>query len=109
MKLPAVAFAAAFACGILRGLHAPLRVPDACASSSWVMLAVAATAWTVSAIFLRYDSLWPAGIASLLLWVALNSAGLIARQPPGEKQRAHLAHGPRRRGTGFDEWPRSSR
>ena len=50
------------------------------------MLAVAAVAWIVSAVSLRYDSLWPAGIASLLVWVALGSAaGLIARQPLSQR------------------------
>src|SRR5271154_3530915 len=82
MELPAVAIAAAFAGGILLGLLPPPRVPDSLRALILLMLAVAAAAWIASAIFLRYDSLWPAGIASLLVWVALGSAGgLIARQP----------------------------
>jgi competence protein ComEC len=82
MKLPAVAIAAAFAGGILLGLHRPPHVPDGLRVLVLVMLAVAAAAWMVSVIFLRCNSVWPAGIASLLVWVALGSAaGLIARQP----------------------------
>jgi competence protein ComEC len=82
MKLPAVAIAAAFAGGILLGLHPSLHIPGSLRVLVLVMLTVAAVAWVVSAVFLRYDSLWLAGIASLLLWVALGSAaGLIARQP----------------------------
>jgi hypothetical protein len=82
MKLPAVAIVAAFAGGILLGLHPPLQAAGSLRGLALVMLAVAAVAWMVSAVFLRCESLWPAGIASLLLWVALGSAaGLIARQP----------------------------
>src|SRR5271154_3388800 len=82
MKLPAVAIAAAFAGGILLGLDVSLHRADSLRVAVLVMLAVAVGAWLVSALFLRHDSLWPAGIASLLLWVALGSAaGLIARKP----------------------------
>src|SRR5579863_6185818 len=82
MKLPAVAIAAAFAGGILLGLNPSLHAEGRLRILVLVMLAAATVAWIVSTSFLRYDSLRPAGIASLVLWVALGSAaGLIARQP----------------------------
>jgi hypothetical protein len=86
MKLPTVAIAAAFAGGILLGLRFALHNAYSLRVLVLVMLAVAAVAWIVSAVSLRYDSLWPAGIASLLVWVALGSAaGLVARQPLSQR------------------------
>jgi Domain of unknown function (DUF4131)/Competence protein len=82
MKLPAVVIAAAFAGGILLGLHPSVHLQDSLRVLVLVMLPAAAVAWVVSAVALHYNSLCLAGIASLLVWVVLGSAsGLIARQP----------------------------
>jgi hypothetical protein len=93
MKLPAVAIAAAFAGGILLGLRLALHNAYGLRILVLLMFAAAAVAWIASAVFLRYDSLWRAGIASLLLWVALGSTGgLIAKQPlPGNHILQRLA------------------
>jgi hypothetical protein len=82
MKLPAVAIAAAFASGILLGLRAPPQLFSSLRTSIAISFALAIAAWVASAVFLRYDSLWPAGIASILVWAALGAgSGLIAIQP----------------------------
>jgi competence protein ComEC len=82
MKLPAVAIAAAFAGGVLLGLCSSLHVQGSLRGGVSLTLAVAVAAWIAAAVFLRYDSLWPAGSASLLLWAGLGSAAsLIAQQP----------------------------
>jgi hypothetical protein len=65
MKLPAVAIAAAFAGGILLGLYLSLHKVDSLRDFVLVMLAVAVGACVVSAILLRYNLLWGAGIVSL--------------------------------------------
>jgi competence protein ComEC len=82
MKLPAVAIAVAFAGGILLGLRAPPQLFSSLRTSIAISFALAIAAWVSSAIFLRYDSLWTAGIASILVWAALGAgSGLIATQP----------------------------
>jgi competence protein ComEC len=82
MKLPAVVIAAAFAGGILLGLRAPPQLFSSLRTSIAISFALAVAAWIASAVFLRYDSLWTAGIASILVWAALGvGSGLIATQP----------------------------
>jgi competence protein ComEC len=82
MRLPVVAIAAAFACGILLGLHPPV----AQSAASLLLLSLSFAAIVVLIFtgiwFVRIGRLVLAGIASLLSWVLLGFLGVcIAEQP----------------------------
>src|SRR5437016_14627086 len=82
MRLPAVAIAAAFASGIAFGLH-PAVARNASSyillSSLFLLIAVFVLA---GILFVRFDHLFVATIASLLGWVLLGFLGVcIAEQP----------------------------
>ncbi|HEV1995231.1 MAG TPA: ComEC/Rec2 family competence protein, partial [Candidatus Acidoferrum sp.] len=82
MRLPAVAIAAAFACGILLGLH-PSVARNASShillSSSFIFIAVLILA---GALLVRIRRIFLAAVASLLCWVSLGFLGVcIAEQP----------------------------
>jgi putative Mn2+ efflux pump MntP len=82
MRLPAVAIAAAFACGILLGLH-PVVARNATSllmlSSSFAIIAVLVV---TGLLFVKTSRLFLAAIASLLSWVVLGFLGVcIAEQP----------------------------
>jgi competence protein ComEC len=82
MRLPAVAIAAAFACGILLGLH-PAVTRNAASflilSTSFAIIAVLVLA---GILFVRVERLFFAASASLLSWVLLGFLGVcIAQQP----------------------------
>ena len=82
MRLPAVAIAAAFECGIALGLH-----PDVTRSASsrgflLASLCLAAVLIFIGIILLRLNHLISAAAASLLSWVLLGFlGGSIAEQP----------------------------
>jgi putative Mn2+ efflux pump MntP len=82
MRLPAVAIAAAFACGILLGLH-PVVARNATSllilSCSFAIIAVLVV---TGLLFVKTSRLFLAAIASLLSWVLLGFLGVcIAEQP----------------------------
>jgi competence protein ComEC len=82
MRLPAVAIAAAFACGIVLGLH-PAVARNAASLillfSSFVSIAVLVLS---GILFVTIGRLFPAAAASLLSWVLLGFLGVcIAEQP----------------------------
>ncbi len=82
MRLPAVAVAAAFACGILLGLH-PAVARNAASflilSCSFASIAVLVLA---GILFVRIGRLYFAAIASLSSWVLLGFLGVcVAEQP----------------------------
>ncbi len=82
MRLPAVSIAAAFACGIVLGLH-PSIVHDA-SSITLLFSFLFLTAMSLLAGFLlvKLGLLFPAAASSLLSWVLLGFVGtLIAEQP----------------------------
>ena len=82
MRLPAVAIAAAFACGIVLGLHpavARYASSHILLSSFFIFIGVLVL---VGIILVRIGSLFLATVASLLSWVLLGSLGaFIAEQP----------------------------
>ena len=82
MRLPAVAIAAAFACGILLGLH-PVVARNATSllilSCSFAIIAVLVV---TGLLFVKTSRLFLAAIASFLSWVLLGFLGVcIAEQP----------------------------
>lgn len=89
MRLPAVTIAAAFACGIVLGLH-PAAVRHASSASLLVSLILLAALFILVGILLvRVDRLFPAAGASLLGWILLGFLGaLIGEQPHGS---AHIS------------------
>jgi competence protein ComEC len=82
MRLPAVAIAAAFACGILLGLH-PAVVRNAASLFLLSFLFAATAALVLIGIFLvRIGRLVPAAVISLFSWMLAGSLGVcIAEQP----------------------------
>jgi hypothetical protein len=82
MRLPAVALAAAFACGILMGLH-PAVVRNA--ASLLVLscsIAIVAVLILTGMYFVKIERLILAAIASLLSWAWLGFLGVcVAEQP----------------------------
>jgi hypothetical protein len=82
MRLPAVALAAAFACGILMGLH-PAVVRNA--ASLLVLscsIAIVAVLILTGMYFMKIERLILAAIASLLSWAWLGFLGVcVAEQP----------------------------
>lgn len=82
MRLPAVAIAAAFACGIVLGLH-PLVVRKA--SSPALLLPsffAALVLVSLGIVLVRFGRLFPAAAASLLSWISLGFLGsCVAEQP----------------------------
>jgi competence protein ComEC len=82
MRLPAVAIAAAFACGIVLGLHPAVARSAASSlllSSSFITIAVLILA---GILLVRIGRLFLATAASLLCWVLLGFLGVcIAEQP----------------------------
>lgn len=82
MKLPAVAIAAAFACGIALGLH-PALVPHV-TSVFFLATCFAASLLLIIAglVLARMDNLFPAATISLLSWALLGFLGAcVAEQP----------------------------
>lgn len=82
MRLPAVTIAAAFACGIVLGLH-PVVVQRA-SSATLLLFFFSLTALFILAgvVLVKLDRLLTAATASLLSWVLLGFLGtLIAEQP----------------------------
>ncbi len=82
MRLPAVAIAAAFACGIAVGLH-PVFARNA-SSPALLLLSFVATLVPISIgiVLLRFGRLFSAATASLLAWTVLGSLGTcVAEQP----------------------------
>lgn len=87
MRLPAVAIAAAFACGVALGLH-PAVARNA---SSFLLLSSAfiATALLIAAgvLLVRNERVLLAAVASLLSWAGLGFAGTcVAEQPRGANE-----------------------
>ena len=82
MKLPAVALAASFACGILLGLQ-PVVARHAISRNFLAALIVFLLVCLLAAIVLiRRDKLWPAASCSLTAWVVLGIfAACVAEQP----------------------------
>jgi competence protein ComEC len=83
MRLPALAIAAAFACGIVLGLH-PAVARNAASlfllSCSFVTIAVLVL---TGILFVKIGRLFPAASASLLSWLLLGFLEVcIAEQPP---------------------------
>jgi hypothetical protein len=82
MRLPAVAIAAAFACGILLGLH-----PAVARNARSILLlccsvAIIAVLVFTGILFVRIGRLYLAAVASLLSWVMLGFLGVcVAEQP----------------------------
>jgi competence protein ComEC len=82
MRLPAVAIAAGFACGILLGLHPAIARNTASLLLLTLSFAAAAVLILAGIFLARIGRLYPAAIASLLSWVLLGSVGVcIAEQP----------------------------
>lgn len=82
MKLPAVTIAAAFACGIVLGLH-PACVRHA-SSASLLVFSLFLTALFVltGVILIKFDRIFLSALSSLLSWVLLGFLGaIIAGQP----------------------------
>jgi hypothetical protein len=82
MRLPAVAVAAAFACGIAVGLH-PVVAKDISSKTLLISFLVFAVMFLlVGIILVKQGRLYFASIASLLCWMMLGLAGIcIADQP----------------------------
>src|SRR5579859_3088013 len=82
MKLPAVAIALSFACGIAFGLH-PVFARNASSLALLSVLFVATAAIVVTGFALaKMKRLFPAALASLLSWILLGFLGVcIAEQP----------------------------
>ena len=91
MRLPAVAIAAAFACGIALGLH-PAVVRNASSATPLITsLFVAVLLVLAGIILVRLGRLFPAAAASLLSWVLLGFLGaVIAEQPRSSEHVASL-------------------
>ena len=88
MRLPAVAIAAAFACGILLGLH-PTVVRNAASplvlSSSFAAIAVLVLS---GIIFVKIGRLFLAAAVSLFSWVLLGIVGVCIAEQPREADHA---------------------
>lgn len=82
MRLPAVTIAAAFACGIVLGLH-PAAVRHAASASLLLGLLFLSTLFVLTGIILiKFDRLFSSALSSLLSWVLLGFLGaVIAEQP----------------------------
>src|SRR5258707_9704494 len=82
MRLPAVAIAAAFASGILLGLHAAVARNAASFLILSCSFAIVATLILTGTYFVKIERLILAAIASLLSWAGLGFLGVcIAEQP----------------------------
>lgn len=82
MKLPAVAIAAAFACGILLGLFQSPQSPHDLRPLLFGAFAVAGTACVTTILCIRFFPNWGAGACSMCIWLALGmAAGLLANKP----------------------------
>ena len=82
MRLPAVAIAAAFACGIVLGLHpavARYASSHILLSSFFIFIGVLVL---VGIILVRIGRLFLATVASLLSWVLLGSLGTLIEEQP---------------------------
>ncbi|HEX4542696.1 MAG TPA: ComEC family competence protein, partial [Candidatus Acidoferrum sp.] len=95
MRLPAVAIAAAFACGIALGLH-----PEVVRNASSVHLLSAGFVATFAFILIgivlaRFERLFPAAVISLLSWTLLGFLGAcVAEQPlPANHVTSLVGHG----------------
>jgi len=84
MRLPAVAIAAAFACGIVLGLH-PAVVRNASSHILLFSFFIFTGALVLTGIILvRIGRVFLASVASTLSWVLLGFLGVcIAEQPRG--------------------------
>ena len=82
MRLPAVTIAAAFACGIVLGLH-PAAVRHAASANFLFVFLFLATLFILTGIILiRFDRIFLSTVSSLLSWVLLGVLGaIIAEQP----------------------------
>jgi len=82
VRLPAVTIAAAFACGIVLGLH-PAAVHHAASASFLLVFLFLATLFVLTGIILiRFDRIFLSTVSSLLSWVLLGFLGaIIAEQP----------------------------
>lgn len=86
MKLPAVAIAAAFACGIALGLHPAVTsfvtsifLIEACLVGALVLI-------FAGILLVRAERVVPSAIVSLFTWVVLGFVGVcVAEQPPPAK------------------------
>jgi competence protein ComEC len=82
MKLPAVAIAAAFACGIVLGQHPSIgrnAFPRALLLSAFLVAAILVLA---GFILVKLRRLFPAAVASLLSWILVGFLGAcVAEQP----------------------------
>ena len=82
MRLPAVAIAAAFACGIALGLH-PMVAQNTSSRILLISFFVSAVVFLLAGIiFVKKGHLYLAGVTSLLCWVMLGLVGTcVANQP----------------------------
>jgi hypothetical protein len=82
MKLPAVAIAAAFVCGIVAGLYPPIAHRVIAPAFLAGVFAVVGCLIAAGTLFVRLDGLGPGAAAAMSTWVFLGvgSAG-IAQQP----------------------------
>jgi hypothetical protein len=82
MRLPAVAIAAAFACGILLGLHPAVAQNAASLPLICCSFAIVAILILTGILFARISRLYLAAIASLFSWILLGFLGVcLAEQP----------------------------
>jgi len=82
MRLPAVAIAAAFACGILLGLHPAIARSAASFVLLFLSCAVIAVLIFIGICFTKFGRLYLAAIASLFSWIVLGFLGVcVAEQP----------------------------
>ena len=82
MRLPAVTIAAAFACGIVLGLH-PAAVHHAASANFLFVFLFLATLFVLTGIILiKFDRILLSAVSSLLSWVLLGFlSAVIAEQP----------------------------
>jgi competence protein ComEC len=82
VRLPALTIAAAFACGIVLGLH-PAAVRHATSASLLLALLLASTVFVLAGIILiKLDRIFLAAFSSLLSWVLLGILGAIIGEQP---------------------------
>jgi competence protein ComEC len=82
MRLPAIAIAAAFACGILLGLHPTIARKAASLLLLSCSFAVIAVLVLTGILFVRIGRLYLAAVASLLSWALLGFVDVCVAQQP---------------------------
>jgi competence protein ComEC len=82
MRLPAVAIAAGFACGIVLGLH-PAAVRHASSANLLLTFLVLTALCILTGILLiKFDRIFLSAVSSLLSWIMLGFLGAVIAQQP---------------------------